>query len=340
VYRWQQRRAFAVKECLRSLATVGLVAFCVIFLVYRFELEPLGESWQFSRTFPVAAWMARVPVPALGYFRGVGNIVLRQTDDAQVVGYLLGEESPTSWWYMTPVALAVKTPLGELALFALALPVALRQLRSARSRSIRLRDIDLRWFLLAVPLICYSAAAMISHSNVGERHLLPLYPFLFVLAAGVLLAAPVPKWRALATAAACLFLIAETASIHPHYLAFFNAFAGGPAGGRRYLVDSNLDWGQDVKNLKAYMDAHHIPEVCISYFGLADLDYYRIPYRELTKIWDAKEAGQLDCVAAISATNLAIYHDQFAGLEGLQPDARIGYSIYVYDLRKTKDMRR
>lgn len=138
-----------------------------------------------------------------------------------------------------------------------------------------------------------------------------------VFAAAVLLIAPVPGWRWPAVAACGLLSIVKTGSVHPHYPAFFNALTGGPAGGREYLVDSNLDWGQDVKNPKEYLDAHRIPQVCISCFGSVNL-----------------LADELDCVAVISVSNLAISHDRFAGLDQIQPDARIGYSICVCDLRK------
>ena len=332
VRRWQQRRAFRIGECARSLGTVGIIAFLVIFIVYRFEIEPAGASWAL-RTFPAASWLGRVPVPALGYFRGLADIFSRQVGDALEVHYLLGAQSPADWWCMSIVAFAVKTPLAELALFALVLGIAPRRLRTAR-----LRDVGFRWYLLLLPPACFFVATLVSHSTAGERHLLPMYPFLFVFSAAVLLAAPVPKWRRLAVAAAGLLLIVETASIHPHYLAFFNALAGGPAGGREFLVDSNLDWGQDLKNLKEYLDAHRVPEVCIDYYGWANPGYYGIPHRPLPAMPTVELTDKLDCVAAISVTLLAIQHEQFAGLDQLQPDARIGYSIYVYDLRKSRSL--
>jgi len=100
-------------------------------------------------------------------------------------------------------------------------------------------------------------------------------------------------------------------------------------------VDSNLDWGQDLKNLKRYLDDRHIPEVCLSYYGWPPVEYYGIRYRPLPALPDIQFAARLNCVAAVSVTNLATQHDRFAGLDELKPDARIGYSIYVYDLRKT-----
>jgi hypothetical protein len=324
---WQERRTFKAGPLLRRLCTVAVIAFLVIFCVYGFEIEPAGSSSEFVRIFP--SWMDQVPLPAMAYFRSLGNLSLRQAGRALEVSFLLGDQSPTGWWYMTPVALAVKTPLAELILFVLVLWIGLRRLRTVRPR-----DLEFRWYLLMVPTACYLVAAFISHSNVGERHLLPLYPFLFVFSAAVLLAQPLPKWRALTVAAAGLLLIIETAMIHPHYLAFFNVLAGGPAGGRRYLVDSNLDWGQDLKNLKKYLDDHHIPEVCLSYYGWAPVEYYGIRYRQLPAVPQIEYAASLDCVAAVSVTHLATQYEKFAGLDELRPDARIGYSIYVYDLRK------
>ncbi len=155
------------------------------------------------------------------------------------------------------------------------------------AEAVYLRDVAFHWFLLLIPPACYFAASLVSRSNAGERHLLPLYPYLFVFTAAVLLAAPLPKWRGIVAAAMGLLLIVETGSVHPHYLAFFNALAGGPIGGKQYLVDCNLDWGQDVKNLKQYLDAQRIPQVCISYHGAANLDYYGIPHRPLPDVPDA-----------------------------------------------------
>src|SRR5271157_585200 len=314
VHRWLERRAFGLGECVRSLLSAGAIAFLVILAVYRFDIGPLRGSG--------------LPIPAPAFFRGLGEIGLKQTERGLWIGYLLGALSHTGWWYMSPVAFLAKTPLGELALFALAIgtvPVRLKRLR--------VRGIGFRWFLLAVPAACYFGVSLLAHFNAGERHLLPVYPFVFIFSAAVVLAPPVPKWRWAAAALCALILVMETASIHPHYLAFFNALAGGPVGGRHVLVDSNLDWGQDVKNLKSYLDTHHIPGVCMAYFGMANLAYYGIRSRALPAVPDEEAALQLDCVAAISVTWMAVQGATYAGLDEMEPDARIGYSIYVYDLR-------
>jgi len=330
IRRWQERRGFGIGECARSFGAAGLVACFVIFAAYGFDVTPLNESPTFHRLIPGFP-ANRVPVPALGYFRGLLDIGVKQTEGGLSSAYLLGEHSQFGWWYMSPVAFAAKTPLAELALLAIAAGLALQRLRR-----VRLRDVEFHWFLLVIPPAAYFAVSLPIHFHAGMRHLLPLDPFLFVFAAAVLLGGPVPEWRWTAVAAGAALLILESAAIYPHYLAFFNALAGGPTGGRRLLVDSNLDWGQDVKNLKTYLDARRIPEVCISYFGMADLDYYGIRHTGLPAVPDAGAARNLDCVAAISVTNLAMERSRYAGLDALRPDARIGYSIYVYDLRKRR----
>jgi hypothetical protein len=288
----------------------------------------MGDSWRLLPNWSMSKWIKRIPIPALGYFAGLDNILHRQVGDEPYVRYLLGERFPKGWWYISLVAFAVKTPLAELFLFLLALLAV-----PAWLRTMRWRDLHLRWYLLFVPVICYLVASLISPSNVGERHLLPIYPFLFVLSAAILLRGRIPRWRAAAVAIAGLGLIAETASIHPHYLAFFNALSGGPARGSEYLVESNLDWGQDLKKLKGYFDRQHISDACVSYFGYADLDYYHVPHRPLPPIPDAAAARQLHCVAAISVTYLVLSPDLYGGFYDLAPSARIGYSINVYDMR-------
>lgn len=151
---WQERRSFQVLPFLVRFGAVALIAFLVIFAVYGFDVEPAGSSPEFARIFP--SFLDRVPVPAMAYFRGLGNLGLRQAGNALEVSFLMGEQSPTGWWYMTPVALAVKTPLAELILFALTLYIGL-----SRWKALRLRDLDFRWYLLAVPAACYLGAAFL-----------------------------------------------------------------------------------------------------------------------------------------------------------------------------------
>jgi hypothetical protein len=133
--------------------------------------------------------------------------------------------------------------------------------------------------------------------------------------------------------------------IAPHQLAYFNELIGGPSQGHRYLSDSNLDWGQDLKGLKAFMDHERIPVIYLSYFGTAAPAGWGIHYQFLPG-WvenmqdpDLKErvpqGGRQ--ILAISIVNLqGIYFDEkrdrYRWLESRTPLTTIGHSIYVYDL--------
>src|SRR5262249_29655876 len=123
----------------------------------------------------------------------------------------------------------------------------------------------------------------------------------------------------------------ESVRAYPYYLPFFNTLAGGSAQGPRYLIDSNVDWGQDLKRLKSYVAAKGGPEGCLSYFGNIDPAYYGIKYRAIP---DGPSAR--DCDIAISVNSLYSPTGQYDRLRKSTPDARIGYSIYYYDRQKQK----
>jgi len=184
--------------------------------------------------------------------------------------FLDGETRATGWWQFFPVAFALKTPLalfGVLALAALALGVP--QVRRAAGRPRLLYRLAPLLLLLAV----YWAFALASHLNIGHRHLLPTYPALYVLAG-----AAGWWWRGgfrpagILVAALLAWFVAESWWIRPSYLAYFNELAGGPAQGYRHLVDSSLDWGQDLPGLRAWLAAHARSgeRVFLSYFGSDD----------------------------------------------------------------------
>jgi len=162
---------------------------------------------------------------------------------------------------------------------------------------------------------------------------------LFVLIGAVLFGIDHQRYNGLARASSVLFagsLVIASFHIHPHYLAFFNILAGGPRNGPHYLIDSNIDWGQDLKKLKRWTDRNAAAPLCLSYFGEADPQYYGIAYRPIASIRDQREASRMNCVVAVSSQYLfGTEFERFRALHDLVPLERIGYSIYVYDLRKT-----
>jgi hypothetical protein len=246
-------------------------------------------------------------------------------------GYLLGKQSMHGWWYYFPVAFAVKSTIAGL-LATLAVSAAAMVWLVSR----RWRETPLVWYGLLLPPLLFFAAAMSSSINIGIRHVLPVYPFLYVLVAASLVHS---RWRLAPFLLAGILALqaAECAASYPHYLAFFNALSGGPGNGPRYLVDSNIDWGQDVKKLSRWLEAHGTNRVYFSYFGRDQVSHEGLDCLAVPVTADPTGRENIDGYVAASVTNLVgdyLPAEQLAWLRERQPVAKIGYSIYVYDMRK------
>ena len=211
---------------------------------------------------------------------------------------------------------------------------------------------------LLIPAAGYFAIALTTDINLGYRHLLPVLPFLYVLI-GVVMAQTADggaghKGRVGNRTAfvvrvmpllLLLWLAAATVWIHPHFLSFFNVIAGGPDNGWRALVDSNIDWGQDLARLGAWLDENDVQRVWLSYFGEGRPEYYGIVYDGLDSFPPrlmnpaARPFYPADPAPgwyAISATTLQGVHfadpDQFRFFRERRPADKVGYSIFLYNV--------
>ena len=298
---WVRSRRLDLAGCL----LVFVLGLAVLWLGYGLDLEPYLEGIAYQRAHAVA-----------------GHDV-----------FLLGEYSKAGWWYYFLVSLLIKTPIGALALIAVGLAVFVAGLRKREG---------LDEAFLLVPAVVVVGFFSFQHQSIGLRYVLPALPFLFVLASrAVRVAAARGRWAVGLVALLLAWHAGASWSIHPHYLAYFNELVGGSRNGYRCLVDSNLDWGQDLKGLKRYMDAHGITKVHLSYFGSDSPARYGIDYAWMPSVVLPKPASDPvplkrgDWVA-ISATNLAgVYFDDkqlFAEFREREPVATIGYSIFLYRL--------
>jgi hypothetical protein len=219
----------------------------------------------------------------------------------QRVSFLRGEFSQNGFHSYLLWSSLLKTPIVTLVAMGAALVFVVRKRESWRNAA----------FLL-IPAAIYFAIAVQSRVSVGHRHILPAFPLLFVLCGAVAVVwtnwkPHVRRWTAIV---AFVFIASSAILVYPHYLAYFNILAGGPRNGHKSLVDSNCDWGQDLKGLKRWLDAHGIAEpINLCYFGTADPRYYQIPCVNLPGTYeyapqvDFKDA-RLPGYIAISATNL------------------------------------
>ena len=199
------------------------------------------------------------------------------------------------WWYF-PSVIAIKTTLGLLALAGLAVYAA------ATGKLKWGREVD---FLL-IPALFYLAVAMVSGMNIGARHLLPFYAYLFVLAGGgaAALAASSRKWFAV-----CGLLLAahvgSSLAAFPNSMAYANEAWGGPANVHKLLSDSNADWAQQLFQVKAWQERHPGEECWFAYFAYPEVnpETYGIRCHHLPTV-DTNGGGADNVPAVIEGTVL------------------------------------
>jgi hypothetical protein len=295
-------------------ALLGLVAFFAIWGTYLFNVGPLsdhqaGNEPLWSR---VPVWIRDTPVPMPSLFLGL--VRLGEHGYYGHTAFLNGEVRKSGWWYYFPEAMLLKSTLGFLAALLIALTVCVAR-RGWRC-----------WVTQAslIPAAVFLAFCMKGKIDIGIRHVLPVYPLLYLFVAWQL-ARPRLAW---VLGALMICAAVETAAVHPDYLSFFNIAAGGAPNGARFLVDSNIDWGQDVYRLADWLKANAAGRpYAIRLQGF----HYKAMLSALgldPQSRDAPPHGRLLCIEWNSMT----FDGQLPWLSAHRPIARIGDSILVYDL--------
>ena len=342
---WIRRpREFPVLRAFRAAGTLLAVVAVMVLVLYwpetlrciRTTVPRLSEVA--VRNNPVGEMLFRVGrrlnLPAHAYLFGLNAVSDHNTGGH--ASYLLGMRSDKGWWYYFPVVFAVKSTMAALAATLLLLAAGIWQ-------AIKREWVTPMTMGLTIPPLLYFLFSMTSGINIGMRHILPVYPFLYVGLAALLsrLLARLPARRAASCAmfAFAALQIGECTRITPDYLAFFNELAGGPDRGPEYLLDSNIDWGQDVKNLVHWLDQHGTRRAYVYYFGNAQMRYYGVDELGYPPAMDQQGWNEMDGYCVASVTPLHGVYVPLADLAELrlrQPIAKIGWSMYVYDLRKPK----
>jgi 4-amino-4-deoxy-L-arabinose transferase-like glycosyltransferase len=312
-------RARWLKLAPLTLAAHGLAAVFIIWLFFGFRYSgfapgvPAADHYvlPWDQVLPFLGWQGRVVqfcrdghlLPEAFLF---GYSWVLQSAQARSA-FLAGDYSVVGWVSFFPLAFWWKSTLALLVALVLGVP-ALR--RRWMNPAVRIGGDLTAVAPLLVFFTLYWAFSLASHLNIGRRHILPVYPVLFILIGGLAAPGLSASWRRHAVLA--LLVAAQLAAnvrIAPHYLAFFNALAGGPANGHRLLVDSSLDWGQDLPGLAAWLREHNAgtaaQPVFLSYFGSGEPGHYGIaatplPYVNGFKVrhqWYETTAG-LYCVSA------------------------------------------
>lgn len=318
------RRA-SVGRRIVSLAWATAVGALLIWASYRFSWGSMpGVSGQVARRIligPGAEATSGIPVPAPEFWDG-----LRQLRESVYLtgghpSYLLGKYSTTGWWYYFPIALAVKTPLAFLL-------IALGAISAVIGLASRRRD----WKALA-PILAAGGIlvpSLFSRTDIGVRHVLPVYPLLAIATGCGVVALwnarrPHPAARIVLVALVGWHLL-DSIRAHPDYLAYFNELAGRHPD--RVLLDSNLDWGQDLYRLSAELSAHHVGFVALKYFGNADVARHGMPpIRPLPP--DHPTAGWV-AISEMWRKDVGGGGKAYRWLSAYRPVTRVGSSILLY----------
>ena len=318
IWRSTSASRLPAKTILAYVTVIAVAGCCAIWLGYGFNVGTLKGY----------------PFPAREYLNGLQAATTLITGGRNT--YLLGAHSPNGWWYYFPVAFAVKTPLPTLILLVASFVFVWRR-GTWRSTS----------FLL-IPVAIYFAICLASPFDIGYRHLLPILPCLFIFMSQLALF----KWkpsraRTAALSVMVIWLIIASAKIFPHYLTFFNEIAGGPDNGYKILIDSNLDWGQELIGLRNYMTQENISSVKLSYHGTADPTAYGVVYEPLPSYpynqWTSDTVPDILLnpsagVYAISANNLQGLRFKnpglYASFRQRKPDAIVGHSLFIYRINR------
>jgi len=287
-------------------------------------------------------WLGKLPVPfPEQYILGID--FQKREFERGYMSYLCGNWKHGGWWYYYIYGLIVKEPLGFWILFVLAVAVA----AGGQRFRISWRDEIVVWAPAVMILTLVSSQTGFNHHL---RYVLPCMPFAFIVTSriGIIFeVAPVGCSKAILRILVGLALGWFTLSSlryanHSH--AYFNELAGGPANGHSHLLDSNIDWGQDLLPLKRWLDAH--PQIRLS--GVA----YSVPgsFVQLEKLGPGFDRlpprlppGRLSQAVhfepgwyVVFVRELREHNSPYAYFLQLEPEARIGWTAYIYHLTEEK----
>lgn len=329
-----------------ALVIVSVIAIPVLWAFYGFRYQARADGLQLNPPLPefvqqlsrphdtqLLSAVARWHLLPESYVYGLADV--RIMSDFYT-SYIFGRIYPHGVWFYFPAAFAIKSSLTLLILLLLAAwTIATRRLTAWREM-----------LFLTIPPALHLLVAMAAGMNIGLRHILPMYPFLFVLVAGAAwtLIQRDRRW-AYFVVALLLFQAVSSARTYPAYIAYANELWGGPSRTYKYLSDSNADWGQQLKATKRYLDQRGVKDCWFVYFaeGVVSARDYGIPCRPLPTndtLWVGQSIDAppvIDGTVLISASDLSGFEfgapalNPYEQFKQLRPTAVIDYGVFVFD---------
>lgn len=335
-------RAVPVHTRLLQGGLIALLPVWVINLGYGFDrsFTPLGEYEFVSQTFSGKApdagartgateagnrfcgtLFGGVPIPLPHEYLTGFDVQRRDLEGTNMPpSYLAGEWRQGGWWYYYLYGLAVKVPVGIWCLAVWGLALSFCRAR----RSAGWADELTLWLPATTVLVLASSQTGFNHH---VRYVLPMAPFVCVTTGKL------AGYMGRESCVACLAVLSllgwslvSSILVYPHSLSYFNELAGGPGRGHEHLVDSNIDWGQDLFFFKDWAERH--PEarpLGLAYYSCID---HRIVGEEFGHVPSEPRLGWF----GVDIRNLLSQDDRYEYFRRLSPTAKAGHSIYVYHI--------
>lgn len=343
-------RAKVALRLVGAFTAIALIGVVVLWSFYGFRFAARPNGLKFPTVAEYAMPLSHFNATVMDGIAGIHLLpqsYLIGLIDVKLVAqfyptFVLGHQLAHGVWWYFPLVIAIKTTLGMLALVVLTL-VAIGTGRMRGRREIA---------FIVIPCAVYLGIAMSSGMNIGARHILPLYAFAAILAGG-----GVAAWAATSRGWvwACGVLVAahvvSALTVFPNYIAYANEAWGGPKNVHKLLSDANVDWAQQLIQVKQWQDRHPGEECWFAYFAYPEIDpaTYGIRCHHLPNI-DTFWLGGPEIAPPTISGNVLISAGDLSGCEwpsermnpyrafqSIQPAETIDYGVMIY--RGSFDMR-
>ena len=318
----------------------GLGALFIVWIVYAFQtinmpkevfIKSMEAGLDNGPIKDLLLKIAGIPfMRPLGHYM-LGFFMVQQHATGGHASFLLGQVS-NGWWYYYIVAFFVKTAVPTMIFIALSPIFWMAQKKRKHKAKV----------ILLVPVFIFIFFALTTKINLGIRYLLPIFPLLYVFISFIAEQVSLKDLKLFFsrkinfnTVFSVIFFalivwgIISSVKTYPYYLTYFNELIGGPKNGMRYITDSNLDWGQDMKRLAKYVERNNIDKIRVEYFGGADYPEYYLGSRYIS--WNVERAPEKGYYA-ISATYFqqSRAQNKYEWLKDKKPLTTIGHSILIF----------
>lgn len=334
----RKERTFRLSGALKSAVVIWLIGLFVLWGTYFFEFKPLLKNApdveekieyirKFANTIPfvdkrglanlLVYFAKNIPIPLSTYIVTFLGVLKIFTVGMRLV--FMGQEifGGSKIYYL--VDYLIKTPLAEILILILSFILIKKRTRTDFSTNL----------ILILPIATFFLVSSFSRLQGGLRYILPVYPFLFVWLSDIAnFAQGRIKFKILLSMLGIWYLFSSL-MVYPHYLAYFNELVGGP-GGFGYKITTDMDWGQDFKALKKYLDKKGIGRVKLHCFGTVEPRHYGINYEWLTdEEFKRPLPGNYYAISSRFLSNVKWTNDY-------TPIDRVAYTIFIYYIENVK----